>query len=514
MELKATLQNYTEPEFRALVDRIWAVDLTKQDHDRLINHFDRIAGHPQGADLLFYPADDINSNSSGSVVYYVKDWHHKQGRVAFKGEGVPTPIPAQPSTPLNAAQMTQKRIAQSLTEVQKIIADLTTTEHAVDAAFHVFDLRIKHVRSRQNAQVDIRERETDIRALETAELDARLASRKYEFWKMRIEFKRDAAQRDLTYARADQAQWQSIAQQISAAHAGYQSKLNATAQTLHRLQVEAEALLVMAQAQLVRHRNTQGVGPTQAPGILVAPLSCGDARPSILVSGKLSQALEAHRIPLLKALRSAVAEFTWQNTSGTKPPQIEHAAVVQFDFSSRAETEMFGLSVPLSELLPTEGADWQGLAATRAEVDIPFRMHSGKFSVPPGTMSRGVRETKSLSQVSITPTTGHGLSSKIRVRAAVWDEPLKAFSFTADGVAAITVNWVVPTRLEDSPVIAPAPDYRLGFLRSAVVPLLESSKAEDVRFDDYVVVFPADSGLAPIYLMFRDRNEYSDLLAR
>ncbi|RON50020.1 colicin immunity protein [Pseudomonas frederiksbergensis] len=514
MELKATLQNYTEPEFQALVDRIWAVDLTKQDHDRLINHFDRIVGHPQGANLLFYPADDINSNSSGSVVYYVKDWHHKQGRVAFKGEGVPTPIPAKPSTPLNAAQMTQKRIAQSLTEVQKIIADLTTTEHAVNAAFHVFDLRIKHVRSRQNAQVDIREREADIRALETAELDARLASRKYEFWKMRVEFKRDAAQRDLTYARADQAQWQSIAQQISAAHAGYQSKLNATAQTLHRLQVEAEALLVMAQAQLVRQRNTQGVGPTQAPGILVAPLSCGDARPSILVSGKLSQALEAHRIPLLKALRSAVAEFTWQNTSGTKPPQVEHAAVVQFDFSSRAETEMFGLSVPLSELLPTEGADWQGLAATRAEVDIPFRMHSGKFSVPPGTMSRGVRETKSLSQVSITPTTGHGLSSKVRVRAAVWDEPLKAFSFTADGVAAITVNWVVPTRLEDSPVIAPAPDYRLGFLRSAVVPLLESSKAEDVRFDDYVVVFPADSGLAPIYLMFRDRNEYSDLLAR
>src|SRR5688572_5544992 len=83
MELKATLKDYTEPEFQALVDRIWAVDLPKPDHDRLINHFDRVVGHPKGADLLFYPPeDDTNTYLSGSVVYYVKDWYHKQGRAA------------------------------------------------------------------------------------------------------------------------------------------------------------------------------------------------------------------------------------------------------------------------------------------------------------------------------------------------------------------------------------------------------------------------------------------------
>lgn len=54
MELKATLKEYTASEFQALVDRIWAVDLPKLDHDRLINQFDRIVGHPQGACLLFY----------------------------------------------------------------------------------------------------------------------------------------------------------------------------------------------------------------------------------------------------------------------------------------------------------------------------------------------------------------------------------------------------------------------------------------------------------------------------
>jgi len=45
MELKASLQDYTEPEFLSFVEKIWAVDVCKQDHDRLVNHFDRVAGH-------------------------------------------------------------------------------------------------------------------------------------------------------------------------------------------------------------------------------------------------------------------------------------------------------------------------------------------------------------------------------------------------------------------------------------------------------------------------------------
>ena len=82
MKLKSTLSDYTEPEFQALVDRIWAVDMPKADHDRLINHFDQIAGHPQGADLLFYPPRDEFDNvyQADTVVYFVKDWHQQQGR--------------------------------------------------------------------------------------------------------------------------------------------------------------------------------------------------------------------------------------------------------------------------------------------------------------------------------------------------------------------------------------------------------------------------------------------------
>lgn len=515
MELKATLKDYTEPEFQALVDRIWAVDLPKADHDRLINHFDRIAGHPKGADLLFYPPEaSYNAYSTGSVVYYVKGWHHKQGRAAFKGESVPAPKPVatRPQTPLIPTQITQQRIAQNLADVQKIAVDLTVSERAAEVALTVFEQRIKHLRQRQSAHVDIRGREADIRALEVATFEARLAARRYEFWKMRIEFKRDSAHRELPYAGSEHAQWQNIAQQINATYDRYLAKLNDINQRLHRFEVDAETSLVIAQTQLVDQRYQQGVGPTQTSGLLFAPLASANARPGIFLDGGLSQPLETHRVALQKAIRSAVAEFTWQITSGAQDHQGQYAAVLQFDFSSRAEVGRYGLAVPLHELLPIEGQDWQGLAATGAEVDLPFRMSSGTYAVPPGTMSRGLREIKTLLQVVITPTNGGELSSRVRVRAAVWNEQLHSYCFTADGPAPETVCWSAPAPFATASTQAPAPEYRLGFLRSSPVPLLESfSDMAAIRFDDYVVVFPPASGLDPVYIMFRDRREYPEM---
>jgi hypothetical protein len=85
MELKAALKDYTEPEFQTLVNRIWAVDMPKRGHDQLINHFDRIVGHPEGADLLFYSKDEYNPNSPEGVVGHVKEWWQQQASLRSRG---------------------------------------------------------------------------------------------------------------------------------------------------------------------------------------------------------------------------------------------------------------------------------------------------------------------------------------------------------------------------------------------------------------------------------------------
>ncbi|WP_223462892.1 MULTISPECIES: S-type pyocin domain-containing protein [unclassified Pseudomonas] len=74
--------------------------------------------------------------------------------------------------------------------------------------------------------------------------------------------------------------------------------------------------------------------------------------------------------------------------------------------------------------------------------------------------------------------------------------------FTADGAAPITVNWNAPVTRDST--------RRLEFVYSSPVPAMESlpQGVEGAPFDDYVVVFPTDSGLDPVYVMFRSRVEY------
>ena len=65
MELKATLQEYIQPEFLALVEMIWAVDVSKHDHEILITHFDQVSGHPKGTDLIFHPGEEFYASREG-----------------------------------------------------------------------------------------------------------------------------------------------------------------------------------------------------------------------------------------------------------------------------------------------------------------------------------------------------------------------------------------------------------------------------------------------------------------
>jgi hypothetical protein len=497
MELKATLKEYTASEFQALVNRIWAVDLPKQDHDRLINHFDRIVGHPQGADLLFYADYSFIRNSAELVVHNVRNWHEQQGLAAFQNEAVSAPRPSLPASP----------VARSLMEVQEIAANVASSEQVVEMAFGVFERGIQHSRSQQSAPLAIAEQEASICALELAQHETLKAVSKFEYHKTGIEFAKKSAQSNLDYVRPEQAQWQGIAQQINATHDRYIA-LSATIASRHRaLHDQAEALLLEAQEQLIRSRTQVGAVSAQTPYLMTASLLVANKRPDILLDRAPSMLLFSQQVDLQKAIRSAVAEFTWRNTSGELSDENQCAGVLKFEFSSRADTKVFGLSVPLSEMQPLEGQDWQALAADGGEVDVLFRMGTAVVPSKPGTMFKGLREIKELEQVYITPSPRNSPTSRVRVRVAQYDEQLNTYSFTADGTAPITVRWSDPVTLERSVPAAPTASPRLGFVQSSPVPTLEplASEGKDLRIDDYIVVFPSESELDPLYVIFTSR---------
>lgn len=370
--------------------------MPKPDHDQLINHFDQIVGHPQGANLLFYSEEESIQNSPDLVLFSIKDWHRKQGMAAFNGQEFPDT--AQP-----VVQLTQA--VRSLAEIKKLSVDLVVSEQSVKAAFGVFEQCIKSQHDHQNVQANAAELEGKIRTLERAQYETLRAFNKFAFWDMRVESVRASGQRNLTYARSEHGVWQSIAQQINAAHDRYAAQLAAMTLRYRALHDEAEALLITAQEKLIHSRIVTGVGSGLAACVLKATLFNADKLPAILLVDAPTALLAAQQKDLQKSLRSVVGEFTWQNTSGEPAEREKCAPVLQFEFSSRADIQVYALSVPLVELMVTEGQYWQNLAATRAGVDVPFRMSSATVVAKPG-MSMGLREVKYVSQVHVTPFQG------------------------------------------------------------------------------------------------------------
>lgn len=78
------LSDYTESEFLYLVQKICSADCeTEEDGNHLVREFERLAEHPSGADLIFYPEDGKDDSPEG-IVREVKEWRSVNGKSGFK----------------------------------------------------------------------------------------------------------------------------------------------------------------------------------------------------------------------------------------------------------------------------------------------------------------------------------------------------------------------------------------------------------------------------------------------
>ena len=81
---KKTISDYTESEFLEFVRKICRAEgETEADDDKLVDEFRRLAEHPDGSDLIYYPRDDREDSPEG-IVKEVKEWRAKNGKPGFK----------------------------------------------------------------------------------------------------------------------------------------------------------------------------------------------------------------------------------------------------------------------------------------------------------------------------------------------------------------------------------------------------------------------------------------------
>lgn len=146
--------------------------------------------------------------------------------------------------------------------------------------------------------------------------------------------------------------------------------------------------------------------------------------------------------------------------------------------------------MPLSQLVTGDYAD----LLTADSISVPYRVTS---------TVRGEHL-----QLFLSPT-GEGLSDRVRVRKAKLDPSTNLYTFETEDYPPRTLTWTPnnapgedalgSTELpEDRPEIKIYPGARVTPVEGRVD---EHPARDEIDVDDYVLVFPAESGINPVYVM-------------
>lgn len=116
------------------------------------------------------------------------------------------------------------------------------------------------------------------------------------------------------------------------------------------------------------------------------------------------------------------------------------------------------------------------------------------------------------SELFVVKTDGLNVPSKVGVVAATYNAEQNVYTATTADVPPRTLTWtpiVNPGNSSTtSPAEQPAPPVYTG---ATVIPVEGRTdtfpSVSEASFDDFITVFPVESGLPPVYTMFRDRRE-------
>lgn len=504
MELRPKLSQYEERSFLSLVEAIWHADADKASHDAWIAHFNNIVGHPAGSDLLFYSnADETGSiNSPAHIVATIKSWHQQKGRAAFKGQTLQPPPVRQTLTPAQRASQSSNR---NLEKVRKLAAEIQTAEQQGKLKLTALEQQLARAPAVGTPVQQLAASLAALRTLELAQHQAKAAFDQLKRLQMPVKFALDGAKRDATSPFLNAAIQAVVLREITAGSQRHAAALASTQARQPALYARGVKLIESLESRIAQLAKATATGPGYGSLTLKAAAHAASLHPALLTAQGLSREVASQQHHLIKTFRSAIAELDWQAASLQGDHPGTYADVVEFVLSTPSDDPRFAVTVPLGEMLESERTDWAELAAERGEVDLPVRLCSTVRGATTGT-STGVKPFTRYSHVVMTATQGKVVPSRVRVRAARWDASLQAFLYTSEGAAPVTVQWQTGSAPYARRDLSSPPS--IGFLRMPPVPLIERfATLAQVKFDDYIVVFPHDSGLSPVYIMFRDRRE-------
>ncbi|GAB7528039.1 hypothetical protein PS3A_04460 [Pseudomonas sp. 3A(2025)] len=265
------------------------------------------------------------------------------------------------------------------------------------------------------------------------------------------------------------------------------------AQEKARIAAEAEAKRIAIEqahvaAEIIRTANTFRVLGSVAATQSVVMTSWGPIAVTEGATISLQAAVRAAVIALADLLAGTVTAFFVGVAALVYTPKLANGELPQ----------RFSFSTPLSDLAPELNQDLPAIAAIAGTVDVPFRISSQ-------TAADG--QTK----IIVVKTDGEAVPSRVKVVTATHDPKSNTYSFTTPDQPPRTLTWTPAVPPIDSstslPVEQPPPTVYPGAEVAPTEGRIDTfPELAETGFDDYILTFPQDAGLPPLYVMFRDRR--------
>ena len=261
-----------------------------------------------------------------------------------------------------------------------------------------------------------------------------------------------------------------------------------------RIAAEAEARRFAEEQARIAAEAIRNAHTFRAPGAASA------TGPLFMTSAGVVAVAEAAAASLQATVRGAIAGLGSLAASVGAGAVVGVSALVYSSKLGNGELpDRYAFSTPLSDLAPDFAPDLHAITAAGGTVDVPFRVSSKT-------------DANGQSEVFVVKTDGRNIPSAVRVVAASYDAERNVYSATTSDVPPRTLTWTPIVNPGNNSTTSPAgqPDVP-AYTGATVVPVegrLDSFPGVfEAGFDDYVLVFPQDSGLPPNYTMFRDRRE-------
>ncbi|PKA68001.1 S-type pyocin [Pseudomonas baetica] len=160
--------------------------------------------------------------------------------------------------------------------------------------------------------------------------------------------------------------------------------------------------------------------------------------------------------------------------------------------------EIRALSVPLADLATVPIEELNGIALTNGDIDLPVTL--------------GSRTMNNATEFFVASTHNTGIASRTPVRLARFDSSLNVFRVDSPDTPSIGMTWTPIVKPANNSTALPASKPNIVVYDGTAVAVLEGRidthpELDAYSFGGFITVFPADSGISPVFTMFRDRRQ-------